>query len=228
MAQELNTSALAARLELTCLRPDLTLEQLAARCRFARSRRLRALYVPGCRIAQARHLLEDAPVKLVSPAGFPFGHSESDVKRFETECAIDSGADEIELVLNYGWIKDSQLDRVQREIRDVIEAASDHPVRLLLDCFLLEPDQVRSVLRLPTPREIQGIKCVKGLGTTLPGLSDLSQFLESMQPDWPLIVDGPLDELAQAVSLLDRGAACLSTSSGDDLMDKLLGPPAHP
>ena len=69
--------------------------------------------------------------------GFPFGAADADAKRYETEVAIDHGAQEIETVLNIGRLKDGDHRYVLRELRDIAEAADERPVKVILEMSLL-------------------------------------------------------------------------------------------
>jgi deoxyribose-phosphate aldolase len=214
---------LASQVELSGLRPGMTQDQIAALCQLAKTQKVRALCLPGSCVSQARHWLEDTEIKVITPVGFPLGHDDSDVKRFAAESAIDAGADVIELVTNYGWIKDGQSNRVYRELHDVIEAAADHPVRLVVDCYLLTAAEMQALLALPSPRDIQGIKLLKGLGASVPSVSDLKSALSFGHEGWPIIAEGPITEIALGRELLASGANGLSLSTGADFFQDLVG-----
>ena len=93
--------------------------------------------VGGSRVELACSLLEDTEVKVTGLVGFPFGAGDSDAKRYETEVAIDHGAQEIETVLNVGRLKDGDHGYVLRELRDIAEAADQRPVKVILETSLL-------------------------------------------------------------------------------------------
>jgi deoxyribose-phosphate aldolase len=91
---------LARFIDHTLLKADATAKDIEQLCADAREFGFYSVCVNGCRVDQARALLEDSPIKVVTVVGFPLGATDADAKRFETEAAIDAGAQEIDIVLN--------------------------------------------------------------------------------------------------------------------------------
>jgi deoxyribose-phosphate aldolase len=133
MTTPLSTTELAARLDASFWKPAASAREFAAFCAEARERRYRALGVNSARVALAAAGLEDSPVKVVALIGFPLGATDSDVKRYEAEVAIDFGAQELELVLNLDHLKNGHLSAALRELRDVVAAADEVPVCAVLE-----------------------------------------------------------------------------------------------
>ncbi|MEP6663262.1 MAG: deoxyribose-phosphate aldolase [Verrucomicrobiota bacterium] len=136
-----NPQEFFSRTELVLVRPDVTRQEVETACAFAREKNLRAICVNSSRVAMAFAQLEESEVKVISTLGFPFGVSDSDVKRYEAEVAIDNGAQEFELVLNLGEIKDREQDFLLREVRDIVHVAEERPVSLLFGTKLLSRDE---------------------------------------------------------------------------------------
>jgi deoxyribose-phosphate aldolase len=107
------------------LKADATAKDIEQLCAEAREFGFYSVCVNGCRVDQARTLLEDSPIKVAAVVGFPLGAMDADAKRFETEAAIDAGAQEIDVVINIGRLKDGNHKYVLRELRDVVEAAEE-------------------------------------------------------------------------------------------------------
>src|ERR1039458_9446271 len=104
--QMLSPAQLAAFIDHTVLKADATAKDIEKLCAEAREHKFFSVCVNGSRVAEARHLLEGSDVKVASVVGFPLGAMSTDAKRFETEAAIDDGAQEIDVVLNVGRLKD--------------------------------------------------------------------------------------------------------------------------
>src|ERR1035437_966312 len=135
----LSPAELAGRIERTLVRPDATRRDIEQLCAEARAQCSHCVCVNGSHVALAYALLEDTEVKVTGLVAFPLGAADTDAKRYETEVAIDHGAQEIELVLNIGRLKDGDHRYVVRELRDVAEAADERPVKGLLETGLVEP-----------------------------------------------------------------------------------------
>ena len=144
----LSQKGLSSRTELVLVRPGVTRKEIESLCWHARENYFRAICVNSSRVAAAFVLLEETDVKVISTIGFPMGAADSDVKRYETEVAIDHGAQEFELVLNLGLIKDGDEINLLRELRDIVDAAEERPVSLLLGAKLLSRDEQRLVCNL--------------------------------------------------------------------------------
>ncbi len=130
---KLTNAELAAKTDVAFWKPVAMAREFAALCASVRDRGARALCVNGSRVMLAAAGLEDSPVQLVALVGFPLGTSDSDVKRYEAEVAIDFGAQEIELILNLDHLKNGNVKAMLREINDVVEAADERPVSAVLE-----------------------------------------------------------------------------------------------
>src|SRR5262245_59966166 len=93
---------LASKAEMALLDPTATRTQVENLCSQAKALKVRGVCVNGSRVALAYALLEETEIKVTATIGFPLGASDPDVKRYETEVAIDSGAHELETVLDAG------------------------------------------------------------------------------------------------------------------------------
>ena len=89
--------------------------------------------------------LEESGVKTVALVGFPLGAMDADAKRYETELAFDLGAQEVEVVLGLGQIKDGDAKRLLRELRDFAEAADERPVGVTIELARLSPEELTTV-----------------------------------------------------------------------------------
>jgi len=121
------------------------LEKLCAR---AMRETARSIAIPSGSILLAQHFLDEGSVKISARVGFPNGAIDSDVKRYETELAIDAGAHEIELVPSLAKIADGDYSTVLREIRDVVEAADERAVKVAIQPGLWRTDVLREVIQV--------------------------------------------------------------------------------
>src|SRR5215212_246685 len=106
MSEHLSAHALARYIDHTLLKPEATAKEIEQLCREAMEHHFWSVCVNGSRVAQAYALVENSGVKVACTVGFPLGAMSSDTKRFEVEAAVDDGAQEIDVVLNIGRLKD--------------------------------------------------------------------------------------------------------------------------
>jgi deoxyribose-phosphate aldolase len=205
-------AALAPRLDLVLLKADATRDDVAALCATARQHGCRAVCVNSSRAALARHHLEGSAVKVITAVAFPLGAMDADAKRYETEAAVDLDTHEIEVVLNHGWLKDGELAAVTRELRDVVEAADERPVRVMIETSLLTRDQIQQAAQLARDAEARGVTLSAVFGTRelapdLPGL-----ITETVRTGFAVKAFASISTLAAAQLLLTRGASLVGVT----------------
>ncbi len=213
LAHRVSEIPLVRRLDLICLRPDASRKDVERLCQEARQHGCLAVCVPGTRVELAAGLLEGSPVRVSAFIGFPFGTSDGDVKRYEIETAIDAGAQELEVVVNPGQIKDRQDHALIRELRDLREAAEERPVKAILELGLLTPDEVRRAAGLVREAELQFLVTATGCAPRVTSAEDLQELREVVGPELGLKAVGGIAALADALRLLDAGANRLGVYS---------------
>ena len=148
MAGVITPADVARATELTLVRADVTREQVRQLCASAVERGCYGVCVKSSRVADAYNFGSEAGLKIVSTVGFPFGAMDSDAKRYEAEAAVDAGAHELDVVLNVGLLKDGANEAILRELRDIVEAADERPVKVLVDLSLVEPNEAATACQL--------------------------------------------------------------------------------
>jgi deoxyribose-phosphate aldolase len=220
---------LARLLELDLREPALTRADLEVRCREANQYQSFAVSVCGSLVAHAATILEESPVQLVAAVGFPFGNMDSDVKRFEAEAAVDSGAQIIEVVANVGRIRERDGAYLTRELRDIVEAAEERPVGAALPAAVLNPPDLEWLLPTLADTGIRGVTLMLG------GQGDERKTVELVQQATSLVGPGigikadiVSSSSAYVAELLQAGAVRFGVQE----LSKFLGllenaPPVH-
>jgi deoxyribose-phosphate aldolase len=171
--------------------------------------------VCSSRVELARTLLEDSEVKVTALVGFPLGAADGDAKRYETEVAIDHGAQEIETVLNIGRLREGDHRYVLRELRDIAEAADERPVKVILETGLLTPEERNLACRLVLD---SGAHCVcTGTGLESAATVQEVQSLRAAVGEKFGVKAAGLHDLQTASALIEAGATRLGTMEGTAL-----------
>lgn len=152
-------------LDVADFRPDATATDTRELCQIALELGFHGVCVSGARMLLAATMLEDSPIQVIGVVGSPFGVNDSETKRFETESLIDLGAQEIEVVLSVGRLRDGDDKYVLRELRDVVEAAEAVPVKAVLEVALLSEDQQQRACSLAIEAGARFIVLGTGMGT---------------------------------------------------------------
>jgi len=216
MSEAAATSAaadLARYIDYTLLKPEATAAQIARLCAEARTHGFFAVCVNGSRVELARHCLEDSPVQVAAVVGFPLGAMSGDVKRYETEAAVDDGAQEIDVVLNIGRLKDGDDRYVLRELRDVVEAADERTVKVILEtCLLTEAEKIRAC-RLVVEAGAHFVKTSTGFGAGGATLEDVRLLRATVGPGLGVKAAGGIRTVAAARAMIAAGATRLGVST---------------
>lgn len=142
------TDDLASRVELLLAKPYPTGKDLEAHCNKARVNRYRSVTVPSSLVELAYDFSGDEGVKVCCLIGYPFGQSDPDAKRYETEVAVDFGAHEIELVPSIARLAEGNYHSVLREIRDIVATADERSVRVSIEQLLWSDEQLKEIVRM--------------------------------------------------------------------------------
>ncbi len=211
---QLSPRDLAQHIDHTLLKPEATEDQIRTLCAEAREHAFWSVCVHGVHVALASSLLEDSGVKVAAVVGFPLGASGGDSKRFETECAIDLGAQEIDVVIHIGGLRDRKDAAVLRELRDVVEAADGVPVKVILETCLLNSEEKIRACSLVVESGARFVKTSTGFSTGGATLDDVRLMRAAVGPRFGVKASGGIRDTATALAMIEAGATRLGTSAG--------------
>lgn len=222
-----NATALARCIDHTLLKADATSEEIAQLCREAMQHHFWSVCVNGSRVAQAYALLEDSGVKVACTIGFPLGAMTTDAKRLEVEAAVDDGAQELDVVLNIGRLKDGDDGYVLRELRDMVEAAEERTVKVIIETSLLSRDEKIRACRLIVESGAHFVKTSTGFSSAGATTHDVQLLRECVGPDFGVKASGGIRDAKVALGMIESGATRLGTSSGVQILQGLAGTGAY-
>lgn len=214
---------LATFIDHTLLKPDASRAQIEKLCAEAREHKFFSVCVNGSWVATAYHLLEDTEVKVAGVVGFPLGAMTADTKRFEAEAAIDDGAHEIDMVLNIARLKAGDDKFVLREIVDVVEAADERTVKVILEtCLLTDEEKIRAC-KIVVESGAHFVKTSTGFSTGGATIADVKLMRETVGPKFGVKASGGIRDLPTALAMIEAGATRLGTSAGVAIVQGLSG-----
>lgn len=165
---------------------------------------------------KAAELLKDAPkVKVCTVIGFPLGATTSAVKAFETTNAIENGADEVDMVINIGALKDKNYDLVQSDIQAVVDAAKGKAlVKVIIETALLTDEEKAKVSELAVKAGADFVKTSTGFSTGGATVEDVALMRKTVGPDVGVKASGGVRGLEDAKAMIEAGATRIGASSG--------------
>lgn len=217
--ESLTPAKLARYIDHTLLKPGVTAKDIEQLCTEAISNRFASVCVNGSRIVQAAHLLDGTEVKVAAVVGFPLGAMEADSKRYETEAAVDLGAHEIDMVMNLGRFKDGDYKYVVREIRDVVEAADEGVVKVILETCLLSDEEIVQACKLVLEAEAHFVKTSTGFSKAGATIEHVRLMRETVGFNCGVKAAGGIRDAATAIAMIRAGASRLGTSNGVAILD---------
>jgi deoxyribose-phosphate aldolase len=206
-------ATLARFIDHTLVRADATLQDIEKLCAEAREHKFYSVGVNGSWVVAAHHFLDGSEVKVGCAVGFPLGAMSGDAKRFETEAAIDDGAQEIDVVLNIGRLKDGDDKFVFRELCDVVEAADEWPVKVILETCLLTREEKIRACQLVVESGARFVKTSTGFSTGGATIADVKLMRETVGPKFGVKASGGIRDTKTALAMIAAGATRLGTSA---------------
>lgn len=214
MSKIASAAQLAAFIDHTLLKADATSKDIEKLCAEAREHKFFSVCVNGSRVTEARHFLEGTDVKVAGVVGFPLGAMSSDAKRFETEAVIDDGAHEIDVVLNIGKLKDGGDKFILRELCDIVEAADERTVKVILEtCLLTEEEKIRAC-KLVVESGAHFVKTSTGFSTAGATIADVKLMRATVGPKFGVKASGGIRDAKTALAMIEAGATRLGVSAG--------------
>lgn len=175
--------------------------------------------IPPSYIKQAKDYVGDK-LALCTVIGFPNGYMTKATKVFETKDAIQNGADEIDMVINLGHVKDKKYDLIEEEIREIKNACGDKILKVIIEtCFLTEEEKI-NMCKVVTNAGADFIKTSTGFGTGGATREDLELFVKYVGPNVKIKAAGGVRDLETAEDFINLGVSRLGTSSIVKIINK--------
>lgn len=204
----------------TLLKADATKEEIVTLFDEAIQYDFTSVCIQPCHVALAAQYLKDSDVKVCTVIGFPLGANTTAVKAFETADAIDNGADEIDMVINIGALKDGQDDVVFKDIEAVVKAAQGRTVKVILETCLLKEDEIIKACQLCMKAKADFVKTSTGFSHRGATVEDVRVMKETVKDQLQVKAAGGIRTYNDLLHMVEAGATRIGTSAGCALMKK--------
>ncbi len=202
---------IAASVDHTLLAQGATWEEIRQLCQEAVEYQTASVCIPPCYVKQAAEYLKGR-VPVCTVIGFPNGYQTTAVKGYEAMDAIQNGADEIDMVINIGWVKDKKYEQLEDEIRSIKFACGEKILKVIIETCLLTEEEKIEMCRVVTAAGADYIKTSTGFSTQGATFEDVALFAKHVGPQVKIKAAGGISSLADAQRFLDLGASRLGTS----------------
>lgn len=204
----------------TVLKADTPLETVKRICEEAMEYGFASVCINPCHVAYCADYLKDSDVNVCTVIGFPLGANTSAVKAFETKDAIANGADEIDMVMNIGALKDKNYDLVRDDVKAVVEAANGTLVKVILETCLLTEDEIKKACELCVEAKADYVKTSTGFSTRGATIEDVRIMKEAVHGKAKVKAAGGVRTPEDMVKIVAAGADRIGTSAGCSLVKK--------
>lgn len=204
-------------IEHTILKQDATSAEVKNLLEEAIEHNFLGVCVNPCWVKFAKEQLKGSDVKIVTVVGFPLGASTSESKAFETIQAVKDGADEIDMVINVGLLKDKAYDKVQVDIEMVKGACQDKPLKVILETDLLTKEEIETACKLCVNAKADFVKTSTGFvkGGVGAKAEDVKLMYDTVSPfGLQVKASAGIRDKETAIAMVNAGAARLGTSAG--------------
>ena len=205
---------IASYIDHTVLAADATRERIEKLCAEAKQWHFASVCVNTCWTAFCADQLKGSGVNVCSVVGFPLGAMSTRAKAFEAKAAVDDGADEIDMVINIGWLKDGRDDLVENDIREVKCACGDKHLKVIIEtCLLTEEEKVRAC-ELSVKAGADFVKTSTGFSTGGAKAEDVALMRKTVGPEIGVKASGGIRTYEDALKMIEAGANRLGCSAG--------------
>ena len=170
--------------------------------------------VNSCWTKKCAEALKDSDVNVCVVVGFPLGAMDTKSKAFETKTAIENGADEIDMVINIGKLKDNDLDYVINDIKACKEAVGDHVLKVIIETCLLSDEQKVTACKCIKEAKADFVKTSTGFSISGANLHDVKLLKDTVKDELLVKAAGGVKTHQDLLDMIANGADRIGTSSG--------------
>lgn len=199
------------KVDHTLLAQTATWEEIERICSQAIKYNTASVCIPPSYVKRAADYL-NGKIKVCTVIGFPNGYNTTKVKIAETEDALQNGADEIDMVINLGDVKNSQFHKVKDEIKDLKQICGDHVLKVIIETCLLTREEKIKMCQVVSESGADFIKTSTGFSTAGATFEDIRLFKENVAPHVKIKAAGGISSFDDAEKFVELGADRLGTS----------------
>ena len=204
----------ANMIDHTILKAFATTEDVKAICKEAKEHNFFSVCINPTHIELVKKELEGSNVKVCTVIGFPLGANTPEVKAFETKDAIAKGADEVDMVINIGALKDKNYDLVLRDIKAVVDAADKKAlVKVIIETCYLTDEEKKIACELSVKAGTDFVKTSTGFGTGGSTPQDIKLMRDVVGREIGVKASGGVRNLNDAKAVINAGASRIGASA---------------
>ena len=203
----------------TLLAPTATWEEIRQICDDGIKYGCASVCIPQTYVAHAAHYIAEqqhygfGQLPVCTVIGFPNGYVPSGIKCMEAESAVADGATEIDMVINLGWVKEGQYDKILQEINSVKISCHGNILKVIIETCLLTDEEKVKACELAKEAGADFVKTSTGFSTGGAKAEDVALMRKTVGDDMGVKASGGIHTAEEAQAMIDAGASRLGTSA---------------
>ncbi|WP_432633028.1 deoxyribose-phosphate aldolase [Brachyspira sp.] len=202
----------------TILKPEASIDDIRKLCIEAKEYNFYSVCVNSAYVNVAYNFLLHSDVKVCSVVGFPLGAMIKEAKAYEAKFAVDSGAEEIDMVINIGLLKSGKIDLFERDIKKVREACKASVLKVIIETCLLDDKEKILACKIAKEYGADFVKTSTGFSTGGATEHDVELMRKTVGDKMGVKASGGIKTYEDAIKMINAGANRLGTSSGIAIM----------
>jgi len=207
----MNEQKILSLVDHTLLLQTSTWEEIKSICDDAIKYKTATVCIPPCYVKQAKEYV-GIDMQICTVIGFPNGYNTTKVKAFETKEAVAEGADEIDMVINIGALKEKNYDFLKQEIQEIKVACGGKLLKVIIETCLLTDEEKIKMCELVTEVGADYIKTSTGFSKAGATFDDIKLFSQHIGPNVKMKAAGGISDFNDAQKFMELGASRLGTS----------------
>ena len=205
----------------TILKPEATVDEVKKLCREAKEYNFASVCVNGCNAKLVSTELAGSDVKTCVVVGFPLGAMTKEAKAFETSDAIKNGADEIDMVINVGALKDKNYDLLKQDVEAVVNAAKDKAiVKVIIETCLLTDEEKVKACEISKEAKADFVKTSTGFSTGGATKEDIALMRKTVGEGLGVKASGGVRDYNTAMDMINAGASRIGASASISIVSE--------
>ncbi len=207
----MNIKEILSKVDHTLLSQNATWEEIKSICDDGMKYETASVCIPASFVKLAKEYVCDK-LAICTVIGFPNGYSTTSTKVFETADAVKNGADEIDMVINVGWLKDKKYDEILSEINAIKDACDGKLLKVIIETCLLTDDEKIKMCEIVSESKADFIKTSTGFSTAGATKADIELFAMHTTNGKKIKAAGGIASIEDAEEFIKLGASRLGTS----------------
>jgi len=209
---------LSKYIDHTILKPEARKEDIKRICEEAKEYNFKAVCINPIYVKYASEILKNTEVLVATVIGFPLGNNLSKVKAFETELALENGADEIDMVINIAAIKNKEYLLVKNDIESVVKASKEKVVKVIIETCLLTKEEIVKASEIILEAGADFVKTSTGFSTGGAEVEDVELIKSVVKNKAKIKASGGIRNKEKALKMIEAGADRIGASSSINIV----------